>query len=335
MLLGACQSISYYAQAVEGHVRILAKQTDIQKVINDERVNEKTRQQLQSVLSYRQFAISTLKLPENKSYTRYADLNRDYVVWNVVATPQYSVEPVKSCFPIVGCLSYRGYYDKQDAIDKARQLKKEGLDVHVGGVSAYSTLGWFTDPMLNTMLRRSDAAMAGLIFHEMAHQQTYIKDDTKFNESFATAVESIGLRQWASMNKNSEAIDLYFSDKSKREEVIKLILSARQRMQKAYLADENKLILDQIKKAQFVKLSADYHQHKLTGGGTKGFDRFFKSDLNNASLALFAEYHGWLNAFENLFKQNQQDWHKFYNAVKALGKLPKKERETRLAELSR
>ena len=163
VLLSGCQSIRYYAQAVGGHVKILSQQRSIEEVSADDSVPLKTRKQLEQVSGYRRFAARELKLPDNKSYTRYVDLERDYVVWNVVATPTYSVEPITSCFPIVGCLSYRGYYAKQDALDYAKQLKDQGLDVYVGGVSAYSTLGWLADPVLSTMLARSEAAMAGLI----------------------------------------------------------------------------------------------------------------------------------------------------------------------------
>ena len=334
VLLSGCQSIQYYAQAVGGHVNVLRQQRPITEVLRDEAVTAKTREQLKQILVFRRFASDALSLPDNKSYTRYADLERNFAVWNVVATPKYSVEPVKSCFPIVGCLSYRGYYAKQDAVARAKQLKNDGLDVHVGGVSAYSTLGWFADPVLNTMLARSNAAMAGLLFHELAHQQLYVKGDTKFNESFATAVETLGLQQWAKAQAQTDAIDHYFAVKLKRAEVVKLVLVARERMHKAYLGQSDEKRLAEIKQAQFKLLRDDYTQLRENGGGTPGFDRFFAAELNHATLALFGEYHGWVSAFERLFAQNKQNWKAFYRAAEMLGDKPLDTREAILQDLS-
>ncbi len=332
-LLAGCQTIAYYAQAVGGHMRILNQQRPIEAVLEDESVAPETRKQLRKIVAVRQFASDKLQLPDNKSYTRFADLDREYVVWNVVATPPYSVEPVESCFVVVGCISYRGFYAKQAAIRHAKKLKAKGLDVYVGGVSAYSTLGWLSDPVLSTMLARSDAAMAGLIFHELAHQRLYLKGDTKFSESFATAVETLGLRQWANEQASTFALDTYFIEKARRAEVIALILKARERMQDAYQAEPDEYKLAQIKTAQFALLEQEYQQLKQQGGGTKGFDRFFQSEINHAALALFGEYHGWLGAFEHLFAQNQQDWNRFYQAAEALSKLPTSERERALRDL--
>ncbi len=319
MLLSGCQSIAYYSQAVGGHLSILNQQKSIEKLLLDEHISRDTRARLRQVLQVREFAAARLHLPDNRSYTRYVDLGRDYAVWNVVATPRYSVEPRESCFWVVGCLSYRGYYDKADAIKHAQQLKDQGLDTHVGGVTAYSTLGWMADPVLNTMLARSEVAMAGLIFHELAHQQIYIKGDTKFNESFATAVEKMGLKQWAAARDQSEEMSAYFAEKEKRQLVVKLILDTRIRMQAAYRAEKNEQNLENIKQAQFKQLRDDYRKLKRTRGGTLGFDRFFAADLNHASLALFGEYHGWVAAFEQLFKLHHGDWPNFYQAAAVLG----------------
>ena len=333
VLLAGCQTIAYYAQAVGGHIRILNQQRPIQAVLEDDSVAQETRAQLKQIMAMRQFASDKLQLPDNKSYTRFADLDREYVVWNVVATPRYSVEPIESCFAVVGCLSYRGFYAKQDAVEHAKSLKAKGLDVYVGGVSAYSTLGWLSDPVLSTMLACSDAAMAGLIFHELAHQKLYVKGDTKFNESFATAVETLGLRQWANEQSSTLLLDAYFVEKAKRAEVIELILRARERMQNAYQAVTDEQKLAQVKATQFAILKQEYQQLKQQGGGTKGFDRFFQSEINHAALALFGEYHGWLGAFENLFAQNQQNWNRFYQAAEAISKLPTSEREQALRDL--
>ncbi len=336
VLLSGCQSIGYYSQAVSGQISIWAHQRDIEAVLSDPSVDTQTRARLQIALRAREFASHTLKLPQNESYSRYVDLERDYVIWNVVATPLYSVDAVQSCFLIVGCVSYRGYYHKEAALEHAQQLKDDGLDVYVGGVSAYSTLGWFDDPLLSSMLARSDAAIAGLIFHELSHQRIYIKNDTRFNESFATAVERIGLRQWATAQGENQNLEEYLALQKKRNDVVQLVLRQREQMRKAYLdnvsAGDEKLTL--VKQAQFEILKKRYTELKLSGGGTLGYDRFFASELNNASLALFGEYHGWVDAFERLFEDSNQNWATFYQAVNRLSKKRKVERDQALRLLS-
>ena len=334
-LLGGCQSISYYSQAIGGQVNIWSKQRDISQVLEDPQLDTQTRERLRLALRARRFASRNLLLPDNESYSQYVKLERDYVVWNVVVTPRYSIEPLESCFPVVGCLSYRGYYSREDALKYARGQKQEGRDAWVGGVTAYSTLGWFDDPLLSTMLGRSDAELVGLIFHELAHQKIYLPDDTRFNESFATAVEGLGLRRWAMQRQADIDLDLYFDNKRKRQEIISLVLDARESMQNAYAehagAEEQKLAA--IKQEQFSLLKQRYAKLRDEGGGLPGYDRFFSGELNNASLALFAEYHGWVRAFERLFEQHGADWESFYAGVEQLSRLPRAERDARLDEL--
>jgi len=337
VLLAGCQSIAYYSQAIGGQTGIWAKQRNIESVLADPDVEAKTRQRLEAAREARKFASDKLGLPDNKSYTRYVDLGRDYVVWNVVATPRYSVDAVKSCFLVVGCVSYRGYYKKYAAIKQANRQKQAGLDVYVGGVTAYSTLGWFNDPLLSTMLARSDAAIASLIIHELAHQVVFIKGDTQFNESFATAVEQLGLRQWAAVQGSNQELEDYFEEKAKRDAIIALVLDVREQMRRTYLAyqsaGEDRLAA--VKHEQFQALRDRYAGLKQTGGGTAAYDRFFASDLNNASLALFGEYHGWVDAFKRLYEQSGRDWEVFYEAVSVLSLLPKVERDLKLRGLLR
>ena len=336
VLLGGCQSIEYYSQAVVGQTSIWLHQRDIEVVLSDPSIDPNIKARLRAARQSREFASRVLKLPENKSYSRYVDLHRDYVVWNVVATPRYSVAAVESCFPVVGCVSYRGYYHKEAALEHAKQKKQAGLDVYVGGVSAYSTLGWFDDPVLSSMLARTDAAIAGLVFHELAHQRVYIKDDTRFNESFATAVERLGLKQWAVAHGTDEELANYFVDRDKRDEVVRLVLESRVQIRKAYLANESagEQRLAVVKREQFGELKSHYAELVRNGGGTPGFDRFFASELNNASLALFGEYHGWVGAFERLFENSGGDWEVFYAAVETLSEIPEAERDRTLQRLS-
>lgn len=336
VLSGGCQSIQYYGQAVGGQIDIWLDQRDIEKVLADPHTDRQTRARLRLALQARKFASSQLQLPDNASYSSYVDLGRDFVVWNVVATGPYSVEPHKSCFPVVGCLSYRGYYQKEDALAYGEQLKQDGLDVFIGGVSAYSTLGWFSDPLLSSMFVDSDTEIAALIFHELAHQRVYIKDDTRFNESFATAVEQLGLEQWLATRHMDASLVDYLQERERRAAVIALILSAREQMRRVYAenADRGDEVLEGIKREQFEQLRQRYAMLRNEGGGTAGFDRFFAGRLNNASLALFGEYHGWVGAFKQLFENSDRDWEAFYQEVENLSRSDMAERELRLNQLS-
>jgi predicted aminopeptidase len=201
-LLNGCAQVSYYYQALEGQTEILQKMMPLDEVISNPQTSPTLRQQLQQAKEIRQFAIEKLHLPDNASYTQFIDLKRKYVVWNVYATPRFSLIPKQWCFPIVGCLSYRGYFSSEPAFLEANELKKEGFDVYVAGIRAYSTLGWFSDPLLNTMLSKEMWQLAALIFHELTHQLLYVSDDSTFNESFASAVEEIGLQLWLEQHKN-------------------------------------------------------------------------------------------------------------------------------------
>ena len=225
---------------------------------------------------------------------------------------------------------------KAAALKKAEAFRLQGLDVYVGGVGAYSTLGWFADPVLNTMLNRSDVALSELIFHELAHQQLFIKNDTQFNESFATAVAEIGLRQWAQNHTDEDSLQAYFEQKKRRAAIVKLILNARDNMRDAYAAypagDEG--ALSKIKLQHFDEIKVQYQMLRDKGEGTPGFTRFFESDLNHASLALFGEYHGWVEAFEQLFAQANKSWPQFYEAVSQLSRLSFEQREQQLSGLT-
>ena len=208
-LLSACTAIDYYGQSISGHLGLMAKRTEVTKLIADEQTDENLKKELQTVLDIRAFASTELALPDNHSYRSYVDVGESYVLWNVVATGEFSLTPKNWCYPFAGCVAYRGYYAETDASAFADSLKDQGLDVFVGGVRAYSTLGWFDDPVLNTMLDRPFTYLAGVIFHELAHQQVYIKDDTTFNESFAVAVEREGVRRWFHRHDDSEGFKRY------------------------------------------------------------------------------------------------------------------------------
>jgi len=334
--LTACESVKFYSQAAQGHSQIMLQRQPIQHVINAPETTITTRNKLATVQAARDFAINHLKLPNNGSYTQYVDIKRPYVVWNVVATKAHSTKPIQHCFPIAGCVSYRGYFSQQAAHAYANQLKAQGYDTIISGAAAYSTLGWFSDPVLNTMLRRSDLALAGLIFHELAHQQVYQAGDTAFNESFATAVEQAGIDAWAKHQQHSpDALQQYRQAKKINANVVALILKHRQQLEQSYqaLLPTDLVGLENAKKEGIAALQQEYKAMSLAGKGSKGYDRWFAQPLNNASLVLFGDYHGWLGAFENLLAQSQGDWSRFYEKVEALAKLDKKARTRALQNL--
>ena len=246
VMLSGCQNTSYYSQAISGQFRILNERRPIQALLADEMTSAKLKKQLRLVMDIRRFAEKELMLPVEGNYSSYVDLQRPYVVWNVFAAPELSLTPKTWCYPIVGCLSYRGYFDRQDALKYSEILKNQGFDVYVAGISAYSTLGWFDDPVLSTFVNYPESNLAGIIFHEMAHQLIYIAGDTEFNESFAVAVEMEGLRRWFDHRDNSLEFERYLKGRQRRKEFVHLVLSYRDRIESVYqgtytLADKRKM----------------------------------------------------------------------------------------------
>ena len=337
--LTACESVQFYSQAVKGHTQIMLKREPIAEVVKSPDTSDEVRRKLKLIQKARLFAIKELKLPNNGSYTQYSNIERPYAVWNVVATKAYETQPIQHCFPVAGCVSYRGYFSKEAAQTHADKLKAQGYDAIVSGAAAYSTLGWFSDPVLSTMLRRSDLALAGLVFHELAHQQVYQAGDTAFNESFAMTVELAGVDAWAKTQDNTpqhqQSLAQYRQSKKINSGVIALILKHRKLIAAAYKATPSDDLdqLAKVKQKGFDDLRADYKTHRANGGGSAGYDHWFAGDLNNASLVLFGDYHGWLGAFEVLLKQSNNDWPTFYEKVEALTKLDKAVRTQALKRL--
>ncbi|MCR4332712.1 MAG: aminopeptidase, partial [Sulfuricaulis sp.] len=218
-----CASPLYYAQAVSGQIEILTKRRPVEEVLADPATTPETRRQLELVRHLRDFASRELLLPDNRSYRSYADLQRPFVVWDVFATPELSLEPKRWCFLVAGCVPYRGYFARDKAEQFAAKLKQKGYDVYVGGVPAYSTLGWFNDPLLNTFIHRSEAELAGLLFHELAHQQIYISGDSAFNESFATVIELEGVKRWFEHQGTAQQTEAYQQKIKRREEFTALV----------------------------------------------------------------------------------------------------------------
>lgn len=330
--VSGCSTLSYYTQSVKGQWQIMSSARSIASVLNDPDTSEVLRERLQSVLEMREFASDELGLPDNASYRRYADLGRQHVVWNVFAAPELSVEPMTWCFPMVGCLVYRGYFSEQVARDFAHDLENKGYDTIVAGISAYSTLGWFSDPVLNTFVDRSDAELAGLIFHELSHQVIYIKDDSVFNESLATAVELEGMRRWLQVAGEGERIEEERERLKRRDEFIALLLDVRERLREAYKStqsdawkrEQKQLIIQRMRERY--RLMADRWQYT-------GYDRWFEQDLNNAHFISAAAYHSRVPAFTALL-QSVADFDAFWKEAKRISKLPATERNEELDRLA-
>jgi predicted aminopeptidase len=332
--VSGCSSLDYYAQAVSGHLEVMWRATPIEERLHESDTPAALREKLKRVLAIRDFASRELALPDNDSYRRYADLGRPFVVWNVVAAPEFSVTPIQSCFPIAGCVSYRGFYSEEAAKEHADALAKEGDDVSISGVAAYSTLGWFSDPVLSTFIQYPEPEIARIVFHELAHQEVYVKGDTVFNESFAVSVEEEGLRRWLESQGTPEQRSAYADSRRRQGEFAALVLKYRTRLADFYakpLSTEDKR---EGKRRLFAEMSDEYASLKASWGGFAGFDRLLARGLNNAFLASIASYTELLPAFRALLAQNKDDLPTYYRAVRDLAKLNKGERDARLAALA-
>ncbi|GMR18780.1 MAG: aminopeptidase [Gammaproteobacteria bacterium] len=332
LLSGGCTKLAYYRQSVSGHLDVINKRRDISDILADPDAAPELKQKLEAVLKIRAFAVTELALPDNESYQSYADIERPFVVWNVFATPKLSVTPESWCFLFAGCVSYRGYFSKEKAHEFAGKLSGQDLDVYVAGITAYSTLGWFDDPVLNTVINKPLPDLAGLVFHELAHQKIYVKGDTRFNESFATAVELEGIRRWL----NSKGLDSdyasYLERKKKRDEFVALVLRYRDKLRTLYQSEksnEEKLIE---KQKYFSQLKQEYRRIKVRWGGYEHYDNWFSQDLNNAHLASMGAYYSLVPGFQALLKASDYNLKLFYQRVDEIGRLNKSERLNRLQE---
>lgn len=324
--LGGCANLGYYAQAVDGHSNIRNKIRPIHAVIADPDAEPALKRSLATIVQLREFAIRNLKLPDNQSFTTYADLGRRYAIWNVSATPELSLHPEKWCFVAVGCVSYRGFFSETEANRFADDLRKKGYDVSVGGVRTYSTLGWFRDPILNTFLGYSDTELAQLIFHELAHQVVYVGDDSTFNESFATAVELEGIAHWLKEHGTEKQRVLFNVGQERKAASAALMVEYRKRLEDLYASDES----DDEKRAGKARLFAELREQmsSLVTDKTKAaaYDRWLAQHLNNAHLASVSTYTQLVPAFRALLAQHEGNMDRFYEAVRALGRLPAAER---------
>ncbi|MBX2886217.1 MAG: aminopeptidase [Granulosicoccus sp.] len=332
--LQGCSTISYYAQAVNGHFKLMNARQPVAQLLASDDTDAELRRKLQLLIDARQYAASSLSLPKNDSYSTYVDAGRDYVTWNVVAAPEFSLKPKTWCFPIAGCVSYRGYFAEARARAYADTLKAESYDVTVGGASAYSTLGWFDDPLLSTMMRGSDIRLVSTLFHERAHQKLYVQDDSNFNEAYASFVEQAGVRRWLADQGKAETIPAYDAYLSRQLDFGELLRQTRGELVNLYKKSLPVADMRAAKAEIFATLRKRYAALKNERWqGYSGYDNWFNKDINNARLLAVATYRKWVPAFAELYRQQQEDFDRFYQAAEALGKLPIKERRMRLQGL--
>ena len=352
LCLSSCADLSYYWQSVEGHVSLLKAARPVDDWLADEQTPEKLKAKLALTKKIRAFAAEELKLPDNPSYKRYADLKRKAVVWNVVAAPALSLKLKTWCFPVAGCVGYRGYFSEAEAKLEAEELKKQDFDVSVYGVPAYSTLGWSNwaggDPLLSTFIGYPEGELARIVFHELTHQVVYVADDTSFNESFATAAERLGGARWLA-KYGSEAVKAEYDVYDGRRKQFKALTKAA-RLQLAEIYDKNKPVaLDNItsiaikniainknKDEEKIKVinafKAQYELLKISWNGYAGYDNWVKQ-ANNAAFGALAAYDDGVPQFEALFEQQGGDWDKFYAAVQTLAAMPKEARRLALKSI--
>lgn len=332
-MLQGCAAVNYYSQLIDGHFDLMGRAEPINEVTAREESPSELRAALKMAVLVRDFASSELALPDNKSYRTYADLERDQVVWMVVATPEFSIEPHRSCFLVVGCLSYRGYFARKDAEAFAAELKQQGMDTYIGRSLAYSTLGWFDDPLLNTIVKGGETRIVEVIFHELAHQQLYVNGDTTFNESFATAVARIGAMRWFELRNEQEKYHAYLQSQARELAFNRLLIKRRETLGELYKRQLIPEAMRSEKAAQFAQLQLDYRDLMIGLGGGHEYDRWMAQSLNNAHLALNATYQEHVPAFVRLFEENGRQFADFYRAAKKLGALPQKERDREIAAL--
>jgi predicted aminopeptidase len=326
LLASICLSGCYVLQAATGQLEVMRRSEPISGVLADPATPPATRTGLELVVAAREFAVSSLGLPDSRSYRQYADLGRPYVVWNVVATPEFSVEPLRWCFPVAGCVAYRGYFDEARARSAGLRLWLHGNDVAVGGVGTYSTLGHLPDPVFGAMLRWRETRLVGTIFHELAHEQLYFPGDSAFNEAFASVVAQEGLERWLEAAGRGAELQDFLRDEARELEFVQLLRNARESLARLYRSEISAADMRIEKQRAFGRLKFDYEQVRKRWGGYAGYDAWFARPLNNAHLASVATYHDCVPGLQRLLQAVDHDLPEFYARVEKLRPLSRGER---------
>jgi predicted aminopeptidase len=335
MATAGCAQTGYYLQAVGGHLDLMSRRTSIETLVDQPGTSADLRARLATALEIRDFATDELGLPDNGSYRSYADLERSYVVWNVFAAPAFSLDPKVWCFPFVGCVAYRGYFSEDEARSYADGLADEGLDVYVAGIAAYSTLGRFSDPVLNSMMASGDGLLAGLIFHELAHQRLYIEDDSTFNESFASLVEEEGVRRWLRRRGDDKAWTRWLTQRERKRQFNALVTAAIAELRELYQSELSPDLMREGKREVIMAMRAGHARLRAQWGGGSPYDAWFGEPLNNAQLSSVATYRELVPAFRILLEDSGGDLEVFYRRAAAIGALAVEERGQVMRDLTR
>jgi predicted aminopeptidase len=331
LVLVACESLGYYAQAAAGQLSLIRDARPINTLLDEPELSIGLRRQLGLVMELRTFAEAELALPVGSQYSQYANLERDSVVWNVFAAPSLHLEPKTWCYPLVGCSAYRGYFDERSALSYAGDLSEQGYDTYVGGVAAYSTLGWLNDPVLNTFIYREESQLADLVFHELAHQLLYVPGDTVFNESFATAVAMEGVRRWMLKRDNPAQYLRYLEGRSKQGQFIALIGRHRDRLAKLYESAADTHEQHRQKTLQISLLRDDFAILQQQWGDDESYSNWMAAPINNAKLISVGLYFDLLPGFQQLLSSSDSNLEKFYTNCQALAGLDYESRRAPLA----
>lgn len=318
LFLTGCESMSFYAQAISGHLSVMRAARPVDTWLSDPATPPEVRARLETARRIRAFASGQLGLPENGSYNSYADLHRRYVVWNVYAAPVFSVEPKKECFPFTGCVSYRGFFSEADARRHAETLRLAGNDVYIGGVPAYSTLGWFDDPLLSTYILYPEAQLARLLFHELAHQVVYARGDTTFNESFAVVVEEEGVRRWLHAQGRDADLAAFHAAQLRKREFAAAVEATRKRLAALYASKIPEQAMIEQKREEFARLRGQ-------------FGPIVPVEPNNAFLVSISVYTQLVPGFERLLAEAGGKLPAFYAKVQELAATERSSRDLLLA----
>jgi predicted aminopeptidase len=320
--LGACSTAGYLLQAANGEARLLARRRPLGQVIADPATPVVLRAQLETVRAARDFAVQALGLPDNESYRSYADIGRPYVVWNVIAAPQFSVEPRRWCFPFAGCVAYRGYFREVNARRYAAGLARRGDDVLVAGVSAYSTLGHFDDPVVSSMLRQGEITLVATLFHELAHQLLYVRGDTEFNEAFAMTVEQEGLARWLAQQGRPAELAGFLAQRRRQAQTAAIFGAARGDLARLYASGLPAGELGERKRVRLQQAGSELQEHARAAGVASGYEAWISAGLNNAHLAAVSSYQGCIPGFQRLLVAAGGDLRRFHAAARALASSP-------------
>jgi predicted aminopeptidase len=327
--------MGYYWHSARGHLAVMDKRVDIEDMLADQSTRPELRERLVLVQEIRRFSVTRLELPENNSYLSYVELERPYLIQNLFAAPEFSTRLQQWCYPVIGCASYRGYFDEARLLAYVEDLETSGLEVHVGKVSAYSTLGWFDDPVLSSFVNWPDYRLAGLLFHELTHQQVYIDGDTTFNESLASAVQQVGTELWLQSRGQADELEELARWSRYRAEVIALIESTRARLGEIYETENNDADKRELKAGAFADARDAHREIAARHGVTGGYSGWFAGELNNAKIGSVSAYNALTPAFINMIRAHGLDFSTFYAYVEAVGRLDKAERDACLEAWSR